>query len=162
MAWKNAIERVDGPTSLLFTRQSVTHQSRSAAQIDNIGRGGYILVDTKAEPAVILIATGSEVDLAVKAAHQFPELVRVVSMPSTDVFDTQDESYRQSVLPPAVSRRVAVEAGISDYWRKYVGLHGRIIGMDSFGESAPAPDAFKHFGFSVENIASVLGEMLDS
>lgn len=162
VAWKCAIERPAGPTALLFSRQSVAHQARSAMQIDNIHKGGYILVDTETEPSVILIATGSEVELAVTAARQFPGQVRVVSMPSTDVFDAQGNDYKEWVLPASVHRRIAIEAGISDFWRKYVGLAGRIIGMNSFGASAPATDVFEYFGFTVDNVASVIGEMLDN
>lgn len=161
IAWKKAIERFDGPTALLFTRQSVSHQARSTEQIDSIQKGGYILVDTDTEPSVILIATGSEVELAVAAARQFPGRVRVVSMPSTDVFDAQDGDYKEAVLPASVDRRIAIEAGVSDYWHKYVGLAGRIIGMYSFGASAPASDVFTYFGFTVKNVTSVLDEMLD-
>lgn len=161
VAWKKAIERIEGPTALLFTRQSVAHQNRTPVQIDSIQKGGYILVDTETEPSAILIATGSEVELAVAAARQFPQRVRVVSMPSTDMFDGQDDAYKEMVLPASVYRRIAIEAGISDYWRKYVGLAGKIIGMSSFGESAPATDVFTYFGFTVENVTSVLGEMLD-
>lgn len=162
VAWQMAIERKQGPTSLLFTRQGVPHQLRTPEQIDNIKRGGYILVDTKTEPSVIVIATGSEVELAVEAARHFADKVRVVSMPSTDVFDAQDQSYKQSVLPMSVAKRIAIEAGVSDYWYKYVGLTGRVIGLNSFGESAPAKDVFSYFGFTVENVVKTIAEVLDN
>jgi transketolase len=156
VCWKVAVERTDGPSCLIFSRQNLAHQNRDAGQIANIERGGYILKDCAGTPDVIVIATGSEVDLAVQAATQSGRKVRVVSMPSTDVFDAQDEAYRESVLPAAVTARVAVEAGVTDYWRKYVGLNGRVIGIDRFGESAPAGDLFKHFGFTVENVVAAI------
>ncbi|MDX1486818.1 MAG: transketolase [Acidiferrobacterales bacterium] len=163
LAWKFAIERRNGPTSLLFTRQCVPHQSRSAEQIDNIVRGGYVLYEPEREPDAIIIATGSEVALAVEAAcalAQAGRAVRVVSMPSTDVFDAQEQSYREQVLPPHIRARLAVEAGVSDYWRKYVGLEGRVIGIDSFGESAPVTDVYRHFGLTAENVAQTLQTLL--
>ncbi|MDV7106408.1 transketolase, partial [Vibrio sp. TH_r3] len=141
VAWKFAIERKDGPTSLIFSRQNLAQQARTDAQVANIAKGGYVLVDCDGQPELILIATGSEVELAVEAAAQLSaegKKVRVVSMPATDVFDKQDAAYRESVLPSDVRARVAVEAGIADYWYKYVGFDGRVIGMNSFGESAPA------------------------
>ena len=161
LAWQRAIEHKQGPTALLFTRQSIPHQHRTPGQIEDIKRGGYILVDTKAEPSVIIIAAGSEVALAVEAARHFSDKVRVVSMPSTDVFDEQDEHYKYTVLPSSVTNRIAIEAGVADYWRKYVGLAGRIIGLNSFGESAPAKDVFSHFGFSVENVIETIANLLD-
>ncbi|MDJ0955265.1 MAG: transketolase [Arenicellales bacterium] len=161
VAWQRAIERRQGPSALLFTRQSVAHQHRTPGQIENIKRGGYILVDTETEPSVIVIATGSEVELAVEAARHFPDEVRVVSMPSTDVFDEQDEQYKHSVLPVSVDKRIAIEAGVADYWRKYVGLTGRIIGLNSFGESAPAKDLFSHFGFNVDKVTETIANILD-
>ena len=165
VAWKAAIERQDGPTCLLFTRQSVPHQARDHEQIQNINRGGYVLVDGQTEPDVILIATGSEVGLAVDAAAKLSEsgvTARVVSMPSTDVFDAQDQPYRNSVLPPAVPARVAVEAGVSATWHKYVGASGRIVSIDTFGESAPASAVFEHFGFSVERVVEMAQEAIGS
>ena len=159
VAWKAAIERKDGPTCLILTRQNLAHQSRTADQLASIERGGYVLRDCDGTPEAIIIATGSEVALAVEAAEQLNakgRKVRVVSMPSTDVFDAQDEAYRESVLPSAVTARVAVEAGTPDYWVKYVGLNGQVIGMRSFGESAPAADLFKHFGFTADNVASAV------
>lgn len=163
VAWKAAIERNDGPTCLLFTRQGVPHQERSAEQIEAIERGGYVLRDCQGTPQAVIIATGSEVDLAVKAAQTLGEQgrrVRVVSMPSTNVFDAQQEDYRESVLPAAVTARVAVEAGVSALWYRYVGLNGRVIGIDSFGESAPAADVFEHFGFTVNNVVAAVEELL--
>ncbi|WP_416777719.1 transketolase [Xenorhabdus budapestensis] len=157
VAWKYAIERKNGPTSLIFSRQNLAQQERIAEQLANIEKGAYILKDCAGQPELILIATGSEVELAVKAAEQLSakgRKVRVVSMPSTDVFDKQDAAYREAVLPAAVSARVAIEAGISDYWFKYVGINGAIVGMDTFGESAPADALFKEFGFTVENVVA--------
>jgi transketolase len=155
VAWQAAIERKDGPSVLIFSRQNLAHNARSEAQIANIRRGGYILKDSDGTPDAILIATGSEVELAVKAADALNakgRKVRVVSIPSTNVFDAQDQAYRDSVLPPGVGKRVAVEAGVTDGWWKYVGSAGRIVGLDRFGESAPAPLLFKEFGFTVENV----------
>ncbi|WP_340617097.1 transketolase [Xenorhabdus entomophaga] len=157
VAWKYAIERKDGPTSLIFSRQNLAQQARTAEQLANIEKGAYILKDCAGQPELILIATGSEVELAVKAAEQLSaegRQVRVVSMPSTDAFDKQDAAYREAVLPAAVSARVAIEAGIADYWFKYVGINGDIVGMKTFGESAPADALFKEFGFTVENVVS--------
>ncbi len=161
VAWAEAIKRKDGPTTLIFSRQNLAYQERTESQIANIARGGYVLRDTK-DVKVVLIATGSEVDLAMKAAEELDKkgiATRVVSMPSTDVFDVQDASYRDSVLPRGIPR-VAIEAGIADYWRKYVGLEGEVIGMESFGESAPASLLFKHFGFTVDNIVTKVQSVL--
>lgn len=156
IAWKDAIERKDGPTSLIFTRQNLNQQTRTAEQLANVRKGGYVLsCDGDAE--VILIATGSEVELAMNAATELRaegKKVRVVSMPSTDLFDAQDAAYKESVLPSAVTRRVAIEAGIADYWYKYVGLNGAVVGMTTFGESAPANELFEHFGFTVANVVA--------
>ncbi|OXY82256.1 transketolase [Oceanimonas doudoroffii] len=155
VAWKHAIERKDGPTSLIFSRQNLGQMERTEAQLADVAKGGYVLRDCAGTPELILIATGSEVELAVAAAEQLTakgRAVRVVSMPSTDVFDAQSASYRESVLPAAVTKRVAVEAGIRDFWFKYVGFGGDIIGMSSFGESAPAGELFKLFGFTTENV----------
>ncbi|WP_314725833.1 transketolase-like TK C-terminal-containing protein, partial [Serratia liquefaciens] len=141
IAWQYGIERNDGPTTLIFSRQNLTQQPRTAEQLANVYRGGYVLKDCAGTPDVILIATGSEVGITVEAADKLSAAgtkVRVVSMPSTDAFDKQDAAYRESVLPAAVTARVAVEAGIADYWYKYVGLNGAIVGMTTFGESAPA------------------------
>lgn len=157
VAWKYAIERKNGPTSLIFSRQNLAQQPRTAQQLADIEKGAYILKDCAGQPEVILIATGSEVELAVKAYEQLAaegRKARVVSMPSTDAFDKQDAAYRESVLPSAVTARVAVEAGIADYWFKYTGMQGAIVGMHSFGESAPAGQLFSEFGFTVENVVS--------
>lgn len=165
VAWKHAITRQDGPTALIFSRQNLAQQPRSPEQVANIERGGYVLVDSNGVPDLILIATGSEVALAVQAAATLTQQghsVRVVSMPATDVFDKQDAAYRDSVLPSAVTKRIAIEAGIADYWFKYVGLQGRIIGMTSFGESAPASDLFKHFGFTEDNVVNTAKDLLNA
>jgi transketolase len=157
VAWQYGIERSDGPTTLIFSRQNLTQQPRTAEQLANVYRGGYVLKDCAGTPDVILIATGSEVGITVEAADQLTAAgtkVRVVSMPSTDAFDKQDAAYRESVLPAAVTARVAVEAGIADYWYKYVGLNGAIVGMTTFGESAPAEQLFNEFGFTVENVVA--------
>jgi len=159
VAWKAAIQKKNGPTSLILSRQSLEHQERSDDQIANIARGGYVLKDSNGAPDVIVIATGSEVGLAMAAADASGKNVRVVSMPATDVFDSQDEAYRESVLPSSCTARVAVEAGVRDFWRKYVGLNGAVVGIDTFGESAPAGDLFKHFGFTVENVASAINNV---
>ena len=155
VSWKYAVE-YHGPSCLVFSRQNLKFQSRTPEQIANIAKGGYILKDTDGTPDVIVIATGSEVDLAMQAAAQSDKKVRVVSMPSTDVFDAQDAAYKESVLPAAVTARVAVEAATGDAWYKYVGLNGKIIGMTTFGESAPAADLFKAFGFTVDNVLAAI------
>ncbi|ASI94776.1 transketolase [Vibrio rotiferianus] len=163
VAWKLAIERKDGPSALIFSRQNLAQQERTAEQVADIAKGGYILKDSDGKPELILIATGSEVELAVKAAEQLTaegKKVRVVSMPATDTFDKQDAAYRESVLPSDVTARVAVEAGIADFWYKYVGFEGRIIGMTTFGESAPADQLFEMFGFTVENVVNTAKEVL--
>ena len=164
VAWRYGIERQDGPTSLALSRQNLPHQVRDASTLENMTRGGYVLLDSEGgEPEVILIATGSEVVLAMDSATVLREAgrrIRVVSMPSSDVFDAQDESYRESVLPRAVSCRIAIEAGVSDGWRKYVGLDGAVIGLDRFGESAPAEAAFEYFGFTVENIVNQVNAII--
>jgi transketolase len=150
VSWRAAIERADGPSCLIFSRQNLAHQARSDAQVADIARGGYVLKDSVGAPELILIATGSEVGLAMQAAEKLGDGVRVVSMPSTDVFDRQDAAYRESVLPKACRARLAIEAGITDFWRKYVGLDGAVVGIDEFGASAPAEALFPHFGFTVE------------
>ncbi|EGQ7785061.1 TPA: transketolase [Vibrio cholerae] len=163
VAWKLAIERKDAPSALIFSRQNLAQQPRSAEQVANIAKGGYILKDCAGQPELILIATGSEVELAVAAYEQLSaegKAVRVVSMPSTDTFDKQDAAYREAVLPAAVTKRIAIEAGIADFWYKYVGFGGRIIGMTSFGESAPAGELFKLFGFTTENVVKQAKELL--
>ncbi|MBT0730344.1 transketolase [Rosenbergiella nectarea] len=157
VAWKEAIERQDGPSALILSRQNLAQQPRTAEQLAAISKGGYILKDSEGQPELIFIATGSEVQLAVDAAEKLTaegRKVRVVSMPSTDHFDKQDAAYRESVLPAAVTARVAVEAGIADYWYKYVGLQGAIVGMTTFGESAPAEQLFEEFGFTVDNVVA--------
>lgn len=164
VAWKYAIERADGPSALVFSRQNLPHQSRSAQQLADIARGGYILKDCAGEPELILIATGSEVGLAVDAFDKLSAAgrqVRVVSMPSTSVFDQQDAAYKQQVLPLEVGARIAIEAAHTDFWYKYVGLDGRIIGMQSFGESAPAPALFEEFGFTLDNVLAAAEELLE-
>ncbi len=164
VCWKEALLRNDGPSALIFSRQNLQHQDRSAAQIAEISRGGYILRDCAGEPELILIATGSEVGLAVEAYTQLSEQgrkVRVVSMPCTSVFDAQDAAYKQSVLPVEVGARIAIEAAHADYWYKYVGLDGRVIGMTTYGESAPAGALFEAFGFTLENVLSTAEELLE-
>lgn len=163
VAWKYAIERKDGPSALIFSRQNLEQQPRTAEQLANIEKGAYILKDCAGTPELIFIATGSEVELAVKAAEQLTSegrKVRVVSMPSTDTFDKQDAAYREAVLPANVTARVAIEAGIADYWFKYTGLNGAIIGMHTFGESAPAEVLFKEFGITVEKAVEAAKSLL--
>ncbi|MFS1421037.1 transketolase [Vibrio splendidus] len=163
VAWKLAIERKDGPSALIFSRQNLAQQDRDAEQVANIAKGGYILKDCAGKPELIIIATGSEVELAVSAAAELTaegKAVRVVSMPATDAFDKQDAEYRESVLPADVTVRIAVEAGIADFWYKYVGFGGKIIGMTTFGESAPAGELFKMFGFTTENVVNTAKELL--
>ena len=155
VSWKAAIERKDGPSCLIFSRQNLPHVSRTPAQIEAIQRGGYVLRDSDGTPEAIIIATGSEVELALKAAEDLTgkgKKIRVVSMPSTNVFDAQDAAYRESVLPSGVTKRVVVEAGVRDGWYKYVGSNGKVVGLDRFGESAPAGQLFKEFGFTAENV----------
>jgi transketolase len=159
VSWKEAIEKKEGPSSLIFSRQGLPHQTRTQDQISNIMKGGYVLSDCDTTPEVIVIATGSEVDLALKAATESGKKVRVVSMPNTKRFDEQDAAYRESVLPSAVTARVAVEAAVTDGWYKYVGLNGKVIGMNRFGESAPAGQLFKEFGFTVENVLAAIDEV---
>ncbi|MBS6211294.1 MAG: transketolase, partial [Proteus hauseri] len=163
VAWKYAIDRKDGPTALIFSRQNLAQQPRTPEQLANIEKGGYILKDCAGTPELIFIATGSEVELAVSAYEQLTaegRKVRVVSMPATDAFDKQDADYREAVLPASVKARVAIEAGIADYWFKYVGLEGAIVGMRSFGESAPANELFEEFGFTVENVVTQAKSLL--
>ncbi|HDS1238764.1 transketolase [Pluralibacter gergoviae] len=163
VAWKAAIERSGGPTALILSRQNLAQMERTPDQVKAIAKGGYVLKDAGGKPDLILIATGSEVEITVLAAEKLRAEgvnVRVVSLPSTDVFDAQDEAYRDSVLPPDVSARVAVEAGIADYWYKYVGLKGAVVGMTTFGESAPADKLFPFFGFTVENIVEKAKKVL--
>ncbi len=155
VSWKAAIERRDGPTSLVFSRQTLAHMPRTEEQIANIAKGGYVLKDCEGQPEAIIIATGSEVELAMKAAEKLAgkgNKIRVVSMPSTNVFESQDVGYCESVLPAAVTKRVVIEAGVTDGWWKYAGTEGKIVGINHFGESAPAGQLFKEFGFTVENV----------
>ena len=163
VAWRAAVERRHGPTALVLSRQSLPHQSRDDVQIDLISRGAYILRDSGEEPALIIIATGSEVGIAVTAFDTLSAsglAVRVVSMPSADVFEAQDQAYQQAVLPSACSKRLAVEAAQSSYWWKWVGLEGRIIGLTSFGESGPGSAVMTHFGFTADNIVATAKEMM--
>ncbi len=163
-AWKSALERNDGPTSLILSRQNLDHQPRNDEQLANIARGAYVLKDCEGTADAILIATGSEVALALSAAEELTakgKKIRVVSMPSTDLFDAQDAAYRESVLPADVITRVAIEAAHKDFWYKYVGLEGAIIGMETFGESAPANQLFEEFGFTVDNIVGTVDELLE-
>ena len=165
VAWQQAIERKDGPTSLVLTRQPLAQQPRTAAQLAEIARGGYVLSDCDGQPEMILISAGSEIELVVSAAKALTEegrKVRVVSMPCTERFDNQDAAYKESVLPKAVRKRLAVEASIAGFWERYVGLDGKVIGMTSFGESAPANVLFRHFGFTPENVLAQARELLNS
>jgi transketolase len=159
VAWKAAIERQSGPTSLVFSRQNLAHQQRTEEQLNAISRGAYILKDCEGTPSVIVMATGSEVSIslaAVEALQQEGVQARLVSMPSVDVFEIQDADYQEQVLPSSVRQRVAVEAAGVDYWWKLVGLEGKVIGMTTFGESAPGPVLMEHFGFTVENIVATV------
>lgn len=163
VAWRDALERRGGPTSLVLTRQGLPHQKRSDAQIAAIRCGGYILQDADPQPQIILIATGSEVALAISSAQTLGAeglAVRVVSMPCTDLFDAQSASYKESVLPASVTARIVIEAGVTETWWRFAGAAGRVIGIDRFGESAPAEELFRHFGFSVENVVKVAREVL--
>ncbi len=163
VCWKAAIERTDGPSALVFSRQSLPHQPRNEQQLADIARGGYVLRETSAAPDAILIATGSEVHLAMTAAEQLAAKgvqVRVVSMPCAELFSAQDAAYREAVLPSDVLARVAVEALHADFWYKFVGLDGRVVGMTSFGESAPGEDLMQHFGFTVDNVVATVEDVL--
>ena len=165
IAWKYAVERKDGPSALIFSRQNLAQMDRTPAQLANVYKGGYVLRDSEGTPDAILIATGSEVELAMLAANELTakgHKIRVVSIPCTDAFDAQSAEYKESVLPAAVTKRVAVEAGIADYWYKYVGLNGQIIGMRSFGESAPAELLFQQFGFTVENVVQTVESLFQA
>ncbi|UXZ04381.1 transketolase [Moraxella nasicaprae] len=159
VAWKIALKTNHAPTSLILSRQNLPFQQRDESQIANIAKGGYVLAKEKGELKAIIIATGSEVELAM-GAYEMLDGVRVVSMPCAELFVQQDGDYRESVLPSGVRARVAVEAGISDYWYKFVGLDGKVIGMTSFGESAPAKDLFKHFGFTVDKVVAAVQELI--
>lgn len=163
VAWKCAVESENTPSALIFTRQNVQHQQRSAEELAAIAKGGYTLKDCDGEPQVILIGTGSEVELATTAAETLTAdgiNVRVVSMPCTDIFDAQDAAYKESVLPSSVVARVAIEAGSTSLWYKYVGLQGAVIGLDRFGESAPAKELFEYFGITAEKLAAAAKSIL--
>ena len=159
-AWKSGLEKADGPTCLTFTRQNTDKQERTDEQVANISKGGYVLKDSAGTPEAIIIATGSEVGLAMQAAEQLGDKVRVVSMPCTNIFDKQDKGYKESVLPASVAARVAVEAGHGDFWYKYVGLNGSVVSQDTFGESAPGAQLFKEFGFTVENVVKAVKQTM--
>ncbi len=159
VAWKNAVQRQNAPTSLVFSRQGLPALSRTTKQVADIAKGGYILKDSVGTPEVILIATGSEVSLALKAAESLGDNVRVVSMPSTNIFDAQDAAYKESVIPASVTKRVAVEAAHTDFWYKYVGLSGKVVGMTTFGESAPGNVLLEHFGFTVDNVVKTVNSL---
>ena len=163
VAWRLAIER-RGPTALVLTRQGLPQQTRSAEQLANIPRGGYVLIDPQGAPEALVIATGSEVGIAaqaVNAANAGGRRVRLISMPSTEAFDAQDAAYRDSVLPRAVTRRLAVEAGATQCWWRYVGTGGRVFGIDVFGASGKGADVFAHFGFTVDNIGQQIRKLLE-
>jgi transketolase len=163
VAWKHALQRHDGPTSLVFSRQNLVHQARTDDQIGAINRGAYVLEDCVGQPDIIVIATGSEVGIARDAVKKLLEQgtkARLVSMPSTDVFEAQDAAYREQVLPSAVRKRLAVEAAAADYWYKYVGRDGAIIGMTRVGESAPGGGLMKEFGFTADNIVANAAALL--
>ena len=163
-AWRSALERDTGPTALLLSRQNLAHQPRTSAQIAQIARGGYVLHDSEETPRAIIIATGSEVGIAAEAHEALTQQgipVRVVSMPSTEVFDQQPEDYRASVLPPDVTVRVSIEAGVTDYWYKYTGFQGARLGVDSFGESAPYKEVYAHFGLTPRDVVSTVSGLLD-
>jgi len=155
----NSSQAIADDICLIFSRQNLPHQPRSDAQIADVAKGGYILKDCDGTPDAIVIATGSEVALAVKAAEESSKKVRVVSMPATDLFDAQDADYKESVLPSAVTARVAVEAAVTDAWYKYVGLNGKVIGINRFGESAPAGQLFEEFGFTAANVGAAIDEV---
>jgi transketolase len=162
VAWIAVVERRDGPAALVFSRQNLQFQKRDAQALAGIARGGYVLADCQGKPQALILATGSEVQLAMGAQARLAQEgvhVRVVSMPSTSVFDRQDAAYRETVLPRGMPR-VAVEAGVSDYWRKYVGLQGAVIGIDRYGESAPGPELFKYFGFTVDNVVAAVKSVI--
>jgi transketolase len=161
--WQAAIDNRNGPTLLVLTRQACVHEAREAAQVANIGRGGYVLIDGGGTPEAIVIATGSEVGIAAEAVRTMNgrgHKVRLVSMPSTNTFDAQDAAYKETVLPAAVTRRVAVEAGVRAAWWQYVGLKGEIVGIDHFGASAPAKELFQRFGFTPDKVVEAIGKVL--
>ncbi|MEL0034858.1 MAG: transketolase C-terminal domain-containing protein, partial [Gammaproteobacteria bacterium] len=162
IAWAEAIKYTDGPSALIFSRQTLNHQARTEAQIQDISKGGYILKECEGTPELILISTGSEVGVTMEAAEQLQQqgkAVRVVSMPCCEVFEKQSQEYKSAVLPSEVTRRIAVEAGVTQPWHRYVGLEGEVIGMQSYGESAPGGELFKHFGFTTENIVDTANNL---
>ena len=162
IAWQAAIERLDGPTSLLFSRQSLEHINRNEPQLNNIKRGGYTLIEGTKNPELIIIATGSEVEIAINVTTELNakgKKIRLVSMPSTDIFDKQDDKYKETVLPFSCRNRIAIEAGVTDYWKKYVGLDGSVLGVDTFGESAPAKKVFEYFGLTEQNLKREINEL---
>ena len=159
VAWKAAIDKRNGPSCLIFSRQGLQFQTRTDAQIEDVKKGGYVLKDCEGTPDAIIIATGSEVELAMQAAAASDKAIRVVSMPCTNEYDKQDDAYKESVLPAAVTARVAVEAAVTDSWYKYVGLNGQVVGIDTFGESAPADELFKYFGFTVEKVVEAVNNV---
>jgi transketolase len=162
VAWKSAIERKNGPTSLIFSRQGLPAVARNSSQVTNIAKGAYVLQDCEGTADVILIATGSEVSLALDSAKQLTadgKKVRVVSMPSTNIFDVQSSEYKESVLPSSVIKRVAIEAAHTDFWYKYVGFSGAVVGMTTFGESAPGNVLLEHFGFTVANVVKTVNQL---
>jgi len=160
-SWKSAIEKVDGPTCLMFTRQNTNKEERTSQQVKDIAKGGYILKDSVGTPDAIIIATGSEVGIAMQAAEQLGDKIRVVSMPCTNIYDIQEDAYKESVLPSSVTARIAVESGQGDFWYKYVGLNGAVISQDTFGESAPGAVLFEHFGFTAEKIVNTVTKVLE-
>lgn len=164
VAWKKAIERLNGPTALILSRQNLKSQKRTKNQIDNISKGGYILKDCDSKPELIIIATGSEVNLAISAYKKLKDKkykIRIVSMPSTDIFDLQEKNYKEIVLPKEITNRIAIEAGSSDYWYKYVGLNGHVIGMKTFGKSGSGEELFNFFNFTVDNIINTVKSILN-
>lgn len=163
IAWQAAIERREGPISLLFSRQNLTHMQRNETQLNNIQRGAYVLLDSENDPEAIIIATGSEVEMAMNAAKKLNAAgknIRVVSMPSTDQYDQQDDAYKETVLPDSCRKRIAVEAGVTEYWRKYIGLDGIALGVDTFGESAPASEVYKYFGLTEEKLINAVEKLI--
>ncbi|PWK53687.1 transketolase [Pleionea mediterranea] len=163
VAWKSALEREDGPTALALSRQGLPGLKRSQEQLSNVAKGGYIIRDCSGTPELILMATGSEVELALKAASELEKdghQIRVVSMPSTNTFDQQSSQYKETVLPSAITSRIAIEAGFPDFWYKYIGLNGKVLGMPTFGESAPASDLFEEFGFTTDKLVAMASEFL--
>ena len=164
IAWQAAIERDSGPTSLLLSRQNLAHLKRTESQLQNIKRGGYTLIEGSQKPEAIIIATGSEVEMALNVATRLNannKNIRVVSMPSADVFDAQEEGYKETVLPFSCRNRIAIEAGVTDYWKKYTGLDGLALGVDTFGESAPAKKVFEHFGLTENSLEKTIINFLE-